>query len=104
MDFHPIEAFTRAFKSVYSITPSEYRNNPVPVILRTKINPFDRYFLGIGEIGMVKSTGDIKIYFVTSLLISFCILGTMKRWILGFLEKAGDYSRSGLRYYLRFAR
>ena len=59
------EAFTRAFKSVYSITPSEYRNNPVPVILRTKINPFDRYFLGIGEIGMVKSTGDIKIYFVT---------------------------------------
>jgi hypothetical protein len=37
----------------------------MPVVLRTKIIPFDRYFLGIGEIGMAKSTGDIKIYFVT---------------------------------------
>ena len=35
------------------------------MVLRTKINPFDRYFLGLGEIGMLKSTEDIKIYFVT---------------------------------------
>lgn len=63
--FSSHEAFTRAFRKNYGITPSEYRKNPVPVVLRTKINPFDRYFLGIGEIGMAKSTNDVKIYFVT---------------------------------------
>lgn len=63
--FSSHEAFTRAFKKTYGITPSEYRNNPIPVVLRTKINPFDRYFLGIGEIGMIKSTDDVKTYFVT---------------------------------------
>lgn len=47
------------------MTPSEYRKKPKPVVLRTKINPFDRYLLGLGEIGMMKSTDDIKIYFVT---------------------------------------
>ena len=59
------EAFTRAFKTAYGVTPSQYRKNPVPVVLRTKIDPFDRYFLGFGEIGMIHSTQDIKIYFVT---------------------------------------
>lgn len=63
--FSSHEAFTRAFRETYGVTPSEYRRRPVPVVLRTKINPFDRYFLGIGEIGMMKSTEDIKIYFVT---------------------------------------
>lgn len=63
--FSSHEAFTRAFKRAYGIAPGEYRKNPVPVVLRTKIYPFDRYFLGLGEIGMVKSTEDIKIYFVT---------------------------------------
>lgn len=63
--FSSHEAFTRAFKSAYCIAPSEYRKKPMPIVLRTKINPFDRYFLGIGEIGMVKSTENVKIYFVT---------------------------------------
>lgn len=63
--FSSHEAFTRSFKTTYGITPSEYRKNLVPLCLRTKINTFDRYFLGIGEIGMMKSTEDIKIYFVT---------------------------------------
>jgi len=63
--FSSHEAFTRAFKAIYGIAPSEYRKKPMPVVLRTKINPFDRYFLGIGEIGMAKSTEDIKIYFAT---------------------------------------
>jgi len=62
--FSSHEAFTRAFKTTYGIAPSEYRKNPMPVVLRTKIKPFDRYILGIGEIGMIQS-GDIKIYFVT---------------------------------------
>ena len=63
--FSSNEAFTRAFKRTYGMTPSEYRKKPKPVVLRTKINPFDRYFLGLGEIGMMKSDEDVKIYFVT---------------------------------------
>lgn len=63
--FSSHEAFTRAFKQAYGVTPSEYRRKPAPLVLRTKINPFDRYFFGLGEIGMMKSTEDIKIYFVT---------------------------------------
>ena len=63
--FSSNEAFTRAFKRTYGMTPSEYRKKPKPVVLRTKINPFDRYLVGLGEIGMMKSTDDIKIYFVT---------------------------------------
>lgn len=63
--FSSHEAFTRAFKKTYGVTPREYRKNPRPVVLRTKINPFDRYFLGSGEIGMVKSTEDVKTYFIT---------------------------------------
>jgi len=63
--FSSHEAFTRAFRATYGIAPSKYRKKPVPVVLRTKIIPFDRYFLGIGEIGMAKSTEDVKIYFVT---------------------------------------
>ncbi|MFV0401254.1 MAG: helix-turn-helix domain-containing protein [Oscillospiraceae bacterium] len=63
--FSSHEAFTRAFKATYGIAPSEYRKRPMPVVLRTKISPFDRYFLGFGEIGMVKSTEDVKIYYVT---------------------------------------
>ncbi|ULQ59299.1 helix-turn-helix transcriptional regulator [Brucepastera parasyntrophica] len=59
------EAFTRAFKSAYGITPKQYRKNPQPVVLRTKINTFDRYIFGIGEIGMVKSTEEVKVYFVS---------------------------------------
>lgn len=63
--FSSHEAFTRAFKGTYGITPREYRANPVPLVLRTKINTFDRYLLGIGEIGMIKSSGEIKIYYVS---------------------------------------
>lgn len=63
--FSSHEAFTRAFKGVYGVAPSEYRKKPMPVVLRTKINPFDRYFFGLGEIGMIKSSNDVKVYFVT---------------------------------------
>lgn len=63
--FSSHEAFTRAFKETYGMNPSEYRKRPIPLVLRTKITPFDRYFLGMDEIGMVKSDAQIKIYFVT---------------------------------------
>lgn len=63
--FSSHEAFTRAFKSAYGITPAEYRKHPMPLVLRTKINPFDRYLLGLGEIGMIKSMDGVKVYFVT---------------------------------------
>ena len=59
------EAFTRSFKMVYGITPKKYRQNPLPVVLRTKLSVFDRYFFGLGEIGMVKSTDEVKVYFIT---------------------------------------
>lgn len=45
--FSSHEAFTRAFKEAYGITPSEYRSNPAPVVLRTLIKPFDCYLLGL---------------------------------------------------------
>ncbi|WP_270169142.1 helix-turn-helix transcriptional regulator [Paenibacillus sp. SYP-B4298] len=63
--FSSHEAFSRAFKATYGVAPSEYRKAPKPVVLRTKINSFDRYFLGLGEIGMMKSTDEVNIYFVT---------------------------------------
>ncbi|MFV0353392.1 MAG: helix-turn-helix transcriptional regulator [Oscillospiraceae bacterium] len=63
--FSSHEAFTRAFKQAYGQPPSQYRKKPMPVVLRTKINTFDRYILGIGEIGMIKSTEEVKVYFVS---------------------------------------
>lgn len=63
--FSSNEAFCRSFKAAYGIPPSTYRAKPKPIVLRTRINTFDRYYLGLGEIGMVKSTEEIKIYFVT---------------------------------------
>ncbi len=63
--FSSHEAFTRAFKGTYGVAPSEYRKKPMPVVLRTRIHPFDRYFLGLGEIGMIKSANGVNIYFIT---------------------------------------
>jgi len=63
--FSSHEAFCRSFKAAYGIPPSTYRAKPKPVVLRTRINTFDRYYLGLGEIGMVKSTEEVKVYFVT---------------------------------------
>ena len=59
------ESFCRSFKSAYGVPPSTYRARPRPVLLRTKLVTFDRYFLGLGEIGMVKSSKEIKVYFVS---------------------------------------
>lgn len=63
--FSSHEAFTRAFREVYGITPSDYRRTKKPVVLRTIIKPFDCYLTEIGARGMKKSTKDVKTYFVT---------------------------------------
>lgn len=63
--FSSHEAFSRAFKAEYGVSPTQYRKNPVAVALRTRFTVFDRYALGLGEIGMIKSTGKINVYFTT---------------------------------------
>ena len=63
--FSSHEAFTRAFKEAYGMTPSEYRENPTPVVLRTLLRPFDCYLLGSGGNETMETTGDVKTYFVT---------------------------------------
>ena len=63
--FSSHEAFSRAFKESYGITPSRYRHTPIPVVLRTVIKPFDCYLLDIGGTGMENTVNDVKVYFVT---------------------------------------
>jgi len=61
--FSSQEAFTRAFRNAYSITPNAYRKHPKPLLLRTKISAFDPYYLGIGENHMNKTElQEIKIW------------------------------------------
>ncbi len=63
--FSSHEAFTRAFRAEYGVTPAAYRQKPVAVALRTRINTFDRYAFGLEEIGMTHSPGKINTYFTT---------------------------------------
>jgi len=63
--FSSNEAFTRAFKAAYSITPSEYRHKNVPVVLCTILRPLDCYLLEQKEIGMKEHSDAVKTYFVT---------------------------------------
>lgn len=61
--FSSHEAFTRAFKEAYGITPSEYRQNPVPLALHTVIKPFDCY-LAETVTASREMPEDVKAYFV----------------------------------------
>ena len=63
--FSSHEAFTRAFREAYGLTPSEYRKHPVPVALRTILRPFDCYLMENGQTGMTCTQGRVKTYFVT---------------------------------------
>ena len=63
--FSSHEAFTRAFKDAYGVTPSDYRRHPKPVVLRTALHPFDCYLLGIGGTGFAGEDHMVKTYFVT---------------------------------------
>lgn len=64
--FSSQEAYARAFKKAYFITPDAYRKNPVPLLLRNKANIFDPYYLGIGENNMDKTKlQEIKVWIET---------------------------------------
>jgi len=63
--FSSHEAFSRAFKRAYGVSPGEYRRNPVPVVLRTVLKPFDCYLMSNGSVGMENIVSDVKVYFVT---------------------------------------
>ena len=64
--FSSNEAFTHSFKEAYGISPSEYRSQPVAVVLRTIIKPFDCYFMEGATKDMYEkqSNGEVKTYFV----------------------------------------
>ena len=63
--FSSHEAFTRAFRDAYGLTPSAYRKTPVPVALRTLLRPFDCYLAQTGGTAMKQTEGEVKSYFVT---------------------------------------
>ena len=64
--FSSNEAFTRAFKEAFCISPREYRKHPVPTVLRTIIKPFDCYLMegARSEMNQKESNGEVKTYFV----------------------------------------
>lgn len=59
------EAFARAFKEAYGVSPGEYRLNPVPVALRTVLRPLDCYLLGADKTDAQETESKVKTYFVT---------------------------------------
>lgn len=63
--FSSHEAFSRAFREAYGISPSEYRRDPVPLALRTILKPFDCYLMDQGGFGMTGTANEVKTYFVT---------------------------------------
>lgn len=63
--FSSNEAFARAFKKAYGVSPSAYRAAPGPVVLQTILRPFDCYLTeGAGDRNETQSTGEVRTYFV----------------------------------------
>ncbi|MBE5777358.1 MAG: helix-turn-helix domain-containing protein [Clostridiales bacterium] len=63
--FSSHEAFTRAFKRAFGLTPRAYRKNPVPLALRTLLRPLDCYLMETGEKRMQDTHKEVKTYFIT---------------------------------------
>lgn len=73
---------------MYGTTPSKYRKEPKPLILRTEIHPFDRYCFGLDEIGKIKTNHAIKTYFVSiPAHKSLCIVNNESYGYWDFWEK-----------------
>jgi AraC-like DNA-binding protein/predicted transcriptional regulator YdeE len=55
--FSSQEAFTRSFIKAFGLTPSTYRRMPKPLPLLIKRNVYNPYYLGLGELKIMK---DVK--------------------------------------------
>lgn len=63
--FSSNEAFARAFKKAYGVSPSTYRAAPGPVVLQTVLRPFDCYLMeGAGDMNETQNAGEVQTYFV----------------------------------------
>lgn len=63
--FSSNEAFARAFKKAYGVSPSAYRAAPGPVVLQTILRPFDCYLTeGAGDRNETQNAGEVRTYFV----------------------------------------
>lgn len=62
--FSSQEAFSRAFRQAYGVAPAAFRKAPGPVVLRTRIHPFDRYLATTGGTNMAEPNEEIRTYFV----------------------------------------
>lgn len=70
--FSSNEAFARAFKKAYGVSPSAYRAAPGPVVLQTILRPFDCYLTeGAGDRNETQSAGEVQTYFVHILAHKF---------------------------------
>ena len=63
--FSSHEAFTRAFRAAYGMTPIAYRRHPVPVAVRTLLRPLDCYIASTGGANTAMSTSHVKTYFIS---------------------------------------
>lgn len=60
--FSSQEAFSRSFAHAFGLTPSAYRKMPKPLPLLIKRNTYDPYFLGLGELAIMRDLKkDVKI-------------------------------------------
>lgn len=61
--FSSQEAFTRAFKGAFGVTPGQYRKTAIPLVLQTKPLAFDPIYFGLGEKSMNKQElQKIRVY------------------------------------------